>query len=61
MAKKVSNKNKATATTGVAGMAGALGTLAAVKYGVPLEITVPVVGAVLGFLGRWAAKLNPQE
>lgn len=56
---RVSNKTKATATTGSAGMVGALATWASVKYGVPLELTIPAIGVVLGWLGRWAAKLSP--
>jgi hypothetical protein len=42
-------------------MAGAIGTWAALKYGVPMEIAVPAVGGLLAFVGRWAAKLNPND
>ena len=56
---RVKNTTKATTTTGAAGVAGAVATWASVKYGVPLELTIPVVGVVLGWIGRWAAKLNP--
>ena len=61
MANRVSNKTKATATTSGTGMAGAVAAWASMKYGVPLELTIPVVGLVLGFVGRWAAKLNPND
>lgn len=61
MAKKVTNKTKATATTGLAGLAGAVGAWAAAKYQVPLEVTAPAAGILFGWLGNWAAKLNPHE
>lgn len=59
MAKRISNRTKATSATSSAGMAGAVATWASLKYGIPLEITIPAVGVVLGFIGRWAAKLDP--
>lgn len=61
MAKRVNNKTKATAASGAVGMATAAGTWAALKYGVPMEFTVPAAGALFAWLGRWAAKLNPHE
>jgi hypothetical protein len=60
-ARKVSNPAKASVATGSAGMAGAVATWAAVKYGVPLELTIPVVGALLGWVGKWAGKLDPDR
>lgn len=59
--KRVSNKTKATTANAGAGITGALATWASVKYGVPLELTIPVIGIVCGFVGRWAAKLSPHE
>jgi hypothetical protein len=57
--RKVSNTTRATGANSAAGMAGAVATWASLKYGVPLEVTIPAVGVVLGFIGRWAAKLSP--
>lgn len=61
MAKKFRNTTKATATNGAAGMATAAATWASLKYGVPIEFTVPAAGALFAFIGRWAAKLNPHD
>ena len=61
MAKRISNKTKATATNSVAGMGTAAGAWAAMKYGVPVELTIPAAGVLFAWLGRWAAKLNPDE
>lgn len=58
---KVTNTTKGTVGTSAAGMAGAIGTWAAMKYGVPIEIAVPAVGGLLAFVGRWASKLNPRD
>lgn len=31
------------------------------KTGVPVEVSLTVLGTVAGFFMRWAAKLNPKE
>lgn len=60
------NVNKAT-TVGIAAGAGAApviawgSTIAEAKYGVPAPVAAAVLGGLFGFLGRWAAKLNPHE
>ena len=58
---KATNKTKATAAGVGVGLAGAVAGWASAKYCVPLEITGPVVGGVLGYLARWAAKLDPAK
>lgn len=58
--KKLSNVHKATAAGTVA---GALATYSAgwlsAKFGLPLELTAPVAGGVLGYVTRLAAKMLP--
>ena len=55
----VSNQTKATATGGVLGLGGALAGWASVKYHLPIEVVGPVAMVLTGWLGRWAAKLEP--
>lgn len=58
----VSNKTKATAVGGGAGvLLPYLATLASAKWGVPVEVAFAAVGGVAALLGRWAAKLSPGE
>ena len=59
--KPIKNTTKGTVASASAGGAGAVAGYLTYKYGVPLEITLPVVTVVLGFIGRWAAKLNPNN
>lgn len=61
------NKRRATERGAVVGGLGGLGAylagVASVKWGVPVELTAPIVVPAVGFvsalLGRWAAKLLP--
>lgn len=57
--------NQTNTATGTIGAVGALTSYAAylaqTKYGVPMEVGAPVVGAILAFFGRWAAKLDPSK
>lgn len=62
MAKRVSNTTKATATIGVSGALATYGAaIVSQKTGIPLEVTAPVLGGLFAWLGRWAAKLNPND
>lgn len=57
---KVKNTTKSATTIGVAGAVSAYGAgFLQAHYGVPLEVGAPVVGFLLAWLGRWAAKLDP--
>lgn len=67
MPRKKTNKRRATETGAVVGGLGGLGAylagIASVKWGVPVELTAPVVVPAVGFVSalvsRWAAKLLP--
>lgn len=66
MASKPKNVNKATTTGVVAGGGGAVvisygAQMAEAKWGVPAPVAAALLGTAFGFLGRWAAKLNPHE
>jgi len=54
-----SNTNKATAVGGAAGFGSVIAGLLAVKYHVPVEVTLGVFSLLAGLVTRWAAKLNP--
>jgi len=32
-----------------------------VQTGIPAAVTMPLLGALMGFVMRWAAKLNPHD
>lgn len=60
------NVKKATTVGVAAGGGGAAviaygSQLAEAKYGVPAPVAAAVLGTLFGFLGSWAAKLNPHE
>ena len=59
MPKRVSNRSKATAVGAGAGLAGSVATYVSMRYGVPLELTMPAVTAGVAWLARWASKLDP--
>lgn len=53
----------ATKTTvvggGVTGLAATIALWVYTKWGIPVELTVMVIGAVGALVGRWAGKLQP--
>lgn len=59
--KKVTNKTRATAANATAGLTTYVAGVLSVKHGVPMEVTLPAVGLLFAWLGRWAAKLNPHD
>lgn len=60
------NVNKATAV-GVVGGAGSFSLLPLIaqyaeqKYGVPMQLSLPILGSAAGLFMRWAAKLHPAQ